>query len=219
LLTFCLLILSGFLLPILISSIIYLKLIIYRKKMFQNKIGSLETNNAQTFQKQSKTEFISKGMSEIHTISQSDPHYSDDIVRAVSQPDIFVSDSSIKCEAEISSKSVSVNKGDENRKATEIFSIEDEKMFEMAEKERTEAQIMAAVRSMKTNLIVGGSFCLFFFVLLVIVPKSLQQFVSVICFSSLRGALPILTTVANFGTVQSVVCQYWRSFQALFIFK
>ncbi len=102
LLTFCLLILSGFLLPILFSSIIYLKLIIYRKKMFRNKIDILETNNVQTFQKQSKTEFISKGLSEIHTISHSDPHHSDNIVRAVSPPDKCVSDSSIKCEAEIS---------------------------------------------------------------------------------------------------------------------
>ena len=214
LLTFCLLILSGFLLPILISCFIYLKLIIYKKKMFQNKIEPLETNNVQPIEKQSQ--FISTELSEMHNVSHNVPQQSENLTDRVIMPDDFFSNSTIECEADIPSRIVPVS--EENNKTSEIFSSDEEKMFKMADIERNEAQIMASVRSMKTNLVVGCCFCVFFFVLLVITPKSLQPFFAAICFSTLRAALPILTTVANFGTVQSVVCQYLRSIQKAFHF-
>ncbi len=69
-------------------------------------------------------------------------------------------------------------------------------------------------RSLITNLS-----CLSIFVvghiIIVLLPKSISSFFSVIVFTLVKGALPILTTIANFGTIQFVISQYYDYFQSL----
>ena len=78
--------------------------------------------------------------------------------------------------------------------------------------EKTEAQILAAKRSMLTNFILGSIFFLFVISVLSISPMWRPA-----CFAFLflfmRIALPIFTTIANFGTVQFVLKQYWNGIQ------
>ena len=70
-------------------------------------------------------------------------------------------------------------------------------------------QILAAERSLNTNLVLGLLFCITFTVFL-FVSKNLRVYLTVIVFSVMKAALPLLTTLANFGTVQSVSSQYWN---------
>jgi ABC-type multidrug transport system permease subunit len=68
-------------------------------------------------------------------------------------------------------------------------------------------QISSAKHSLQTNL---ALITLFFFVLVFLYFIPNQQFLSVLIFSMLKGALPIFTTVANFGTIRSVIRQYYE---------
>jgi hypothetical protein len=79
------------------------------------------------------------------------------------------------------------------------------------EMEKIEAQISAAKRSMITNLILGGIFCIFA-ALLVFLPDHLRPFGCEILLSFFKAAMPIFTTIANFGTVRFVLSQYWHSY-------
>ncbi len=87
----------------------------------------------------------------------------------------------------------------------------DDQMKQKSE-EKIQAQISAAERSLKTNFVVAG---LFFslFGLLIVMPKTAKAYFTIIYFSLLKTALPVLTAIANFGTVQSVVTQYWKYFK------
>ena len=67
-------------------------------------------------------------------------------------------------------------------------------------------QISSAKRSLQTNLAIITLFILFFFFLFYI-PN--RQFFSVLIYSVLKGLLPFFTTIANFGTVRSVIRQYY----------
>jgi hypothetical protein len=68
-------------------------------------------------------------------------------------------------------------------------------------------QISSAKRSLQTNLALITLF-IFVLVFLYFIPN--RQFLSVLIFSMLKGALPIFTTVANFGTIRSVIRQYYE---------
>ena len=80
------------------------------------------------------------------------------------------------------------------------------------ETEKIQAQIAAAKRSMITNLILGGIFC-FFGALAMFIPSHLRPFFASTIFSFFKATMPIFTTIANFGTVQFVLSQYWHSYQ------
>jgi hypothetical protein len=71
-------------------------------------------------------------------------------------------------------------------------------------------QISSARRSLKTNLVLITLFILLFFFIFFI-PN--RQFFSVFIYSVLKGVLPILTTIANFGTIRSVIRQYYHNFK------
>jgi len=92
-----------------------------------------------------------------------------------------------------------------------------DKLAEMKE-EKTQKQIMAAKRSLKTNFIVAALFTVLSSVL-VILPKTAKLYYSATVLSSLKTALPILTAIANFGPVKSVVCQYWKHIKEKIICK
>jgi hypothetical protein len=68
-------------------------------------------------------------------------------------------------------------------------------------------QISSAKRSLQTNLALITLF-ISVLVFLYFIPN--RQFLSVLIFSMLKGALPIFTTVANFGTIRLVIRQYYE---------
>ena len=74
--------------------------------------------------------------------------------------------------------------------------------------EKTEAQILAAKRSLITNLVLIGQ-SLLIDMAMPLISKEYFSFFIVFCFTILKGALPILTTIANFGTVANFISQYW----------
>ena len=78
------------------------------------------------------------------------------------------------------------------------------------EDKKTLGQISAAKRSVITNVVVVAvTFCVNVVMTLPVVSKDLLPFLSVITFSSIKGLLPILTTLANFGTTNNLMHQYW----------
>ena len=64
-------------------------------------------------------------------------------------------------------------------------------------------------RSMTTNVVLSLIFVVII-ALLVVVPDSWRPYYLVSTFSVMRSCLPILTAVANFGTVKTVSAQYWE---------
>ena len=78
--------------------------------------------------------------------------------------------------------------------------------------DKIQAQFIAARRSMMTNLILIAIFILLM-LLALLIPVSVRQVCMEIMFSFTKVAMPIMTTIANFGTVQFVVRQYWKSWQ------
>ena len=95
---------------------------------------------------------------------------------------------------------------------------EDDDMLRNAEKEAKRlAQILSAKRSLVTNL----SCCSIFVVghlIIILLPKGARSYFSVIVFTLVKGAMPILTTIANFGTMQFVISQYFDYFQTFRFF-
>jgi len=73
--------------------------------------------------------------------------------------------------------------------------------------EKCIAQIQSAKRSLITNLLLCG-LLIIGHVVITLLPKAESIFYSIIMFTSIKGALPILSTVANFGTVQFIISQY-----------
>ena len=66
-------------------------------------------------------------------------------------------------------------------------------------------QLSSAKRSLETNFFLLLAF-MSVFVTLIILPK--KEVFSLIAFSTMKGAMPILTTIVNFGTIRSVMAQY-----------
>ena len=82
-------------------------------------------------------------------------------------------------------------------------------LHQKSTKDKLEAERLAAMRSLKTNLIL----ILFFFttnLFLLIPSKNWQLFFGVSNTSFQKTLVPIATTMANFGTIRSVCSQYWR---------
>jgi len=94
----------------------------------------------------------------------------------------------------------------------ELITEDEQILLSRKNEEKLKAQILCAKRSLITNL-----FCCLLFVfghaMVVLLPTDVRIYISVIIFTTVKGAMPILTTIANFGTVQSVVSQYWEYFR------
>ena len=73
--------------------------------------------------------------------------------------------------------------------------------------EKCLAQIQSAKRSLITNLLLCG-LLIVGHVIIALLPTVERIFYSIILFTSVKGALPILSTAANFGTVRYVISQY-----------
>jgi hypothetical protein len=71
------------------------------------------------------------------------------------------------------------------------------------------AQILAAKRTLTTNAVLSTIFLVVFAVMMVC-STSNRRYYSVVVLTILKGALPIFTTIANFGTIQFVIMQYWH---------
>jgi hypothetical protein len=74
------------------------------------------------------------------------------------------------------------------------------------DEEAVASEIAATARSLKTNLIL--SLVVVFIVLLM--AKSSDTII-VLAVSTLKGLVPILTTIANFGKIQNVLALYWQN--------
>jgi hypothetical protein len=83
---------------------------------------------------------------------------------------------------------------------------------------KNEAQISAAKRSNKTNLILG---ILFFamFTIVTLTPKQIRPYFASFIFSVMKTSMPVFTTIANFGTIQFVLTQYWNYFKQFKMFQ
>jgi len=73
--------------------------------------------------------------------------------------------------------------------------------------EKQLAQIDSAKRSLVTNLICM-SVLFVASALVAFLPAHISRYFAVVVFTCVKGLMPILSTVANFGTVQSVYLQY-----------
>ena len=73
-------------------------------------------------------------------------------------------------------------------------------------------QIEAAKRSLKTNIFLG-LFLIITLTCLTAVPSAWRAYLNVLYISLFKAGLPILTTVANFGNVKSVVAKYWNNYK------
>ena len=88
----------------------------------------------------------------------------------------------------------------------------DDVMAEMKQKEleeKFEKQVLSAKRSLVTNLSVAALFASGI-VLIVVLPKPVNIIWNVTSAMVVKGATPIVTIIANFGTVQSVLYQYLK---------
>ena len=104
-----------------------------------------------------------------------------------------------------------------DKDAESILNFDDESWYEksLADfeaarlEERRQAELKTAKKSIETNVII----CLIFFVvygIFILMSSCLRQSYSILVFSILKGVLPVCTTIANFGTVSSVLVQYWN---------
>jgi hypothetical protein len=75
---------------------------------------------------------------------------------------------------------------------------------------RQEAERVSAMRSLKTNLILILLVFMSNFVLL-IPSKAWQTYFCIVDTSIQKALLPIITTMANFGTVRSVASKFWKA--------
>ena len=93
---------------------------------------------------------------------------------------------------------------------------DNEQQLEIQAKNKQEEKIMlqiaAAERSLKTNGFIVISFAIVFCIIMA-VSKETRVYFHSIAFALIKSALPLLTTIANFGTIQHVARQYWNYFQ------
>jgi hypothetical protein len=85
----------------------------------------------------------------------------------------------------------------------------------LSEEKKVNSQIESATRSLRTNLILFG-ILLLAAAFLNLVPAFLKSFLTTTVFTVFKAAFPLLTAVANFGTVQSVASTYWNYLKAKF---
>ncbi len=67
-------------------------------------------------------------------------------------------------------------------------------------------EIAATARSLKTNLFMSFVFIVIFFSL-----ANFSETLSVLVISTMKGLVPIFTTIANFGMIQNVLTLYWQN--------
>ena len=82
---------------------------------------------------------------------------------------------------------------------------------ESAEMTQRRMEINAAILSLKTNLLLCAIF-LFVFVFTFVLPQTL----SIIIITTLKGQIPVLTSVANFGKIQQIFTVYLDNFLTRF---
>lgn len=68
------------------------------------------------------------------------------------------------------------------------------------------SEIVAAARSLKTNILLTSAFIIIFVCL-----AFLSDYYNVLICSTLKGMVPILTTIANFGKIQTVLLLYCQN--------
>ena len=68
-------------------------------------------------------------------------------------------------------------------------------------------QLSAAKRSLETNLLIIIVFA-FVYAIVILLPR--REIFCLFVMSLMKGMMPVLTTIANFGTIQSVIFQYWE---------
>jgi hypothetical protein len=80
------------------------------------------------------------------------------------------------------------------------------------EDEKVMSQLSAAERSVKTNLVLGTIFIIVMSCSIFVADKWRNHFYAIVVMS-IRGSMPILTAIANFGTVKNVASQYFNQFK------
>ena len=93
--------------------------------------------------------------------------------------------------------------------SVELVTSDDEilKQLEAAEKfAKNEAEITSAIRSLKTNLIL----CLILILIFVLLP-ALNPTFGILIVSLVKGFVPILTTISNFGKIQHLIWSYCKN--------
>ena len=92
-----------------------------------------------------------------------------------------------------------------------------ERQAKQKEDEKRLAQIFAAERCIKTNIILGILLVLIF-VISLSASKEARIYFNVIIFAIIKAVLPLLTTIVNFGTIQYVAQQYFIHLKLYFLF-
>jgi hypothetical protein len=189
--------------PIIISCIIYVMLISSRNRKFQNKVENSEIETPKSVQNEIKNRSTFNPKDQIENVNNMGNSPVEDNARANAEN---IEESVQAIAASIVTETVMEN----------IKEVDDQ--MKQKSEEKIQAQISAAERSLKTNFVVAG---LFFslFGLLIVMPKTAKAYFTIIYFSLLKTALPVLTAIANFGTVQSVVTQYWKYFKGKIKYK
>jgi hypothetical protein len=90
--------------------------------------------------------------------------------------------------------------------------VEEITHFDSEIEKRNKAQVFAAKRCLLINLVLGVLFILSFG-LIVVFTSSMRGYFCAVTLNIMKALLPTLTTIANFGTIQSVILQYWKHFQ------
>jgi hypothetical protein len=162
-----LLVLNSFLLPILLSCGIYIKLIFKKKKLFENKVEDATTV--------------------LHLARQ------------------------LENQQKENSSTVQDVVGNDHNSKVEVCVQTITKTFENGQKidEKVMAQVSSAERSMKTNVVLATVFIIVMSFSIFVADQWRNHFY-VIVLMSIRALMPILTAIANFGTVKNVALQYWN---------
>jgi len=72
---------------------------------------------------------------------------------------------------------------------------------------------------MPAHRLVLGVFFIFSFTSVMMNTRSRRGYYSAIIFNIMKALLPTFTTIANFGTIQFVILQYWEYFKRFNLFS
>jgi hypothetical protein len=126
----------------------------------------------------------------------------------------------IQCEMDVNSVTQSTSRNKETNSSNDITSqasgsnenqISSEEIvkttkIETENDDLKKRQLTAAKRSLYTNLFLIFTFT-FVYAIIVLLPR--REIFCLFVLSVMKGSMPIFTTIANFGTIHSVVSQYW----------
>ena len=71
---------------------------------------------------------------------------------------------------------------------------------------RAQTEISASIRTLKTNLVMISTFILVFLIYFLIQSWTCRVVIVTFC----KGLVPIMTTIANFGKIRSVLAMYYE---------